>query len=172
MYWRIGQRVHVEILGGERAAYGQQIVASLGERLAAEFGRGFEAKNLRRMVQFAESFPDFEIAATLSRQLTWSMFVEVIPLKDPTAREFYAACCWRRLSRRMGRNFPGRKNETRRAGASVLRRRHERLGRCEYLDPNGFCPGGAGCAVGWRVIAAFITNVVPTTSNSHVREVP
>lgn len=90
LYWRIGQRVHVEILGGARAAYGQQIVASLGERLAAEFGRGFEAKNLRRMVQFAESFPDFEIVATLSRQLTWSVFVEVIPLKDHVAREFYA----------------------------------------------------------------------------------
>jgi len=58
--------------------------------LAQEFGRGFEAKNLRRMVQFAQVFAEPEIAATLSRQLSWSHFVTLLPLKTEQARQFYA----------------------------------------------------------------------------------
>jgi len=54
MYWRIGQRIHIELLGGERAAYGAQIVATLSRQLVQEYGRGFTEKNLRRMVQFGE----------------------------------------------------------------------------------------------------------------------
>nr|WP_233579059.1 DUF1016 N-terminal domain-containing protein [Tautonia sociabilis] len=43
--------------------------------------------------QFAERFPDSEIVATLSRQLSWSHFVEIIPLDDPMKRDFYAEMC-------------------------------------------------------------------------------
>jgi predicted nuclease of restriction endonuclease-like (RecB) superfamily len=59
--------------------------------LEQEFGRGFEAKNLRRMVQFAQAFPQIEIVATLSRQLSWSHFVNLLPLKTEQARQFYAS---------------------------------------------------------------------------------
>lgn len=34
LYWRIGQRIHAEILQGERAAYGEQIVATLSRHLS------------------------------------------------------------------------------------------------------------------------------------------
>jgi hypothetical protein len=61
--------------------------------LGAEFGRGFEEKNLRRMLQFAEAFPDEAIVATLWRQLSWSHFRELLPLKQPLQREFYAEMC-------------------------------------------------------------------------------
>ncbi len=93
LYWTVGQRLATEVLGGERARYGAQLMARLGERLAAEFGRGFEAKNLRRMVQFAQAFPDAEIVATLSRQLSWSHMVDLLPLKTEPARQFYALQC-------------------------------------------------------------------------------
>jgi hypothetical protein len=46
LYWRIGQRIHRDILGGKRADYGKQIVASVGRQLAAEYGAGFGEKNL------------------------------------------------------------------------------------------------------------------------------
>jgi predicted nuclease of restriction endonuclease-like (RecB) superfamily len=59
----------------------------------AEFGPGFNEKSLRRMVQFAEVFPEERIVATLSRQLGWSHFVEIIPFKDNLQREFYAEMC-------------------------------------------------------------------------------
>lgn len=90
LYWRIGQRLASEVLGGERAKYGTQLMDRLGERLAGEFGRGFEAKNLRRMVQFAQAFADGSIVATLSRQLSWSHVVALLPLKSAEARHHYA----------------------------------------------------------------------------------
>jgi hypothetical protein len=83
LYWRIGKRIQSEILGSERAAYGEQIVATLSRQLAAEFGRGYTEKNLRRMIQFGEAFPDEEIVATLWRQLSWSHFRELLPLSQP-----------------------------------------------------------------------------------------
>jgi hypothetical protein len=60
---------------------------------AVDYGRGFAEKNLRRMVQFAEAFSDSEIVATLSRQLSWSQFVLLLPVKGALAREFYAEMC-------------------------------------------------------------------------------
>ena len=67
LYWRVGKRIHLEVLGSERAAYGEQIVVTMSRQLVAEYGRGYSEKNLRRMVQFAESFPEEEIVAALSR---------------------------------------------------------------------------------------------------------
>lgn len=54
------------------------------------FGRNFEERNLRRMIQFSETFPDFEIVSTLSTQLSWSHFVTLIPLETSEKRYFYA----------------------------------------------------------------------------------
>jgi DUF1016 N-terminal domain len=42
LYWRIGNRILREVLGNERATYGEQIVATLSRQLVSEFGRGFE----------------------------------------------------------------------------------------------------------------------------------
>ena len=92
LYWSVGERLRTEVLGGaDRAKYGDQLINRVGEQLAQEFGRGFEAKNLRRMVQFAQTFPQTEIVATLSRQLSWSHFVNLLPLKTEQARQFYAS---------------------------------------------------------------------------------
>jgi len=93
MYWQIGERIRVDVLGGERAVYGKEILLRLSKALALEYGRGFEEKNLRRMVQFAEAFPDEKIVATLWRQLSWSHFRVLLPLKKPLQREFYAQMC-------------------------------------------------------------------------------
>jgi predicted nuclease of restriction endonuclease-like (RecB) superfamily len=91
LYWAVGERLRSEVLAGsERARYGEKLIDRLGERLAQEFGRGFEAKNLRRMLQFAQAFPQPEIVATLSRQLSWSHVVALLPLKADEARRFYA----------------------------------------------------------------------------------
>lgn len=89
LYWAVGERLRREVLGGERAAYGSKLIDQLGTRLASEFGRGFEAKNLRRMIKFAEVFPQSEIVASLMRQLSWTHFLQLLPIKDPQARMFY-----------------------------------------------------------------------------------
>ena len=93
LHWRVGDRIHREILGSQRASYREEVVATLGLQLSAEYGRGFSAKSLRHMIRFAEVFPDPEIVSTLSRQLAWSHFLELIYLKDPLAREFYTQMC-------------------------------------------------------------------------------
>ena len=54
----IGKRINLEVLGSERAAYGEQIVATLSRQLVAEYGRGYTEKNLRRMIQFVAAFPE------------------------------------------------------------------------------------------------------------------
>jgi ATP-dependent exoDNAse (exonuclease V) beta subunit len=51
-----------------------------GDQLAQEFGRGFEAKNLRRMLQFAVAFPDTEKVASLMRHLSWTHFLQLLPV--------------------------------------------------------------------------------------------
>jgi predicted nuclease of restriction endonuclease-like (RecB) superfamily len=93
LYWHIGRRVHQDILKEQRAEYGAEIVATLSRQLEAEFGRGFAEKNLRRMVQFAEAFPDERIVATLRRQLGWSHFKEIVPQQEELKRDFYAEMC-------------------------------------------------------------------------------
>jgi len=90
LYWKIGQRIRQDILKEKRAEYGQEIFSTLSGKLAAEFGRGFSQQNLFRMADFAESFPDEKIVATLSQQLGWSHFVELLPLKKHLQRDFYA----------------------------------------------------------------------------------
>jgi len=93
LYWQIGTRIRQDILKNKRAEYGAEIVATLGRQLETEFGRGFGEKNLRRMVQFAETFPDAEIVAALRRQLGWAHFKALIPMKDSLRRDFYAEMC-------------------------------------------------------------------------------
>jgi len=93
LYWRIGQRIRTEVLQNQRAEYGKEIVSTLSRQLVEEFGPGFSAKNLRHMVKFSESFSEPEIVSTLSRQLGWSHFKEIIYQKDPLQREFYAEMC-------------------------------------------------------------------------------
>lgn len=93
LYWNIGRRIRQDVLKEERASYGEQIVSTLGRQLSHEYGEGFSEKGLRHMIRFAEAFPDGRIVSTLSRQLGWSHFKEIIYLQQPLQREFYAEMC-------------------------------------------------------------------------------
>jgi predicted nuclease of restriction endonuclease-like (RecB) superfamily len=93
LYWRVGKRIRQDVLEEKRAGYGERIVYAVSTQLVKEFGTGFSEKNLRRMVQFAETFPNEQIVVTLSRQLGWSHFIAIIPLDDDLKRDFYAEMC-------------------------------------------------------------------------------
>lgn len=93
LYWSVGRRLSIEVLAGERAEYGTQLMRRLGTRLEREFGRGFETQNLRRMVQFVQTFSNPEIVASLMRQLSWTHFLQLIPIKLEAARLYYAQQC-------------------------------------------------------------------------------
>ncbi len=93
LHWQIGQRIRRDILQEKRAEYGAEILPTLSAKLEPEFGHGFSARNLARMISFAEAFPDQQIVATLSKELGWSHFVELLPLKKHLQRDFYAEMC-------------------------------------------------------------------------------
>ena len=89
-YWLIGERiVRQEQNGNDRAEYGRQLIDNLSKELAAEFGNGFSAANLRNMRQFYRSFPDFEICYTLCSELSWSHNRLIMRVDDSKARMFY-----------------------------------------------------------------------------------
>lgn len=91
--WKIGYRIRSEILKNKRAEYGKEIVATVSNELSQEYGVGFSEKNIRRMIQFAEVFPDEQIVVSLIRQLSWTHFIALIPIKDSLKRDFYAEMC-------------------------------------------------------------------------------
>jgi len=93
LYWNIGKKINDEILKELRAEYGKQIVATLSHQLILEYGGSFSEKNLRRMMQFANVFPEKEIVVSLIRQLSWTHLLAVIPMEDPLKRMFYIEIC-------------------------------------------------------------------------------
>lgn len=108
LYWHIGQRINQYILNGERAAHGQQIIANLAKKLTAEFGKGWSKRNLGYMMQFANTFADYEILQSLIAKLSWTHFTKLIAIDEPIKREFYTTMAaqerWstRTLEKRIG----------------------------------------------------------------------
>jgi predicted nuclease of restriction endonuclease-like (RecB) superfamily len=90
MYWEVGQFINSIVLDGGRAEYGKRIVSKLSTQLVERYGKVFVVRNLRRMAQFANEFHDAEIVSKLSTQLSWSHFVELLPVKTNEAQLYYA----------------------------------------------------------------------------------
>ncbi|MEI6335393.1 MAG: PDDEXK nuclease domain-containing protein [Methylococcaceae bacterium] len=91
LYWQVGKRIADEVLDGERAEYGKQVIAGLAEQLTLDYGKGWSKRNLAQMVRFSEVFPDLQIVQTLSAQLSWSHFTCLVTIADPLKQEFYLA---------------------------------------------------------------------------------
>ena len=64
-YWHIGKRIKSDVLENQWADYSKQIVVAMSRHLTSQYGRSFEEKSLRRMMQFAQIFKDEQIVATL-----------------------------------------------------------------------------------------------------------
>ena len=90
LFWQIGKKINDEILHKKRAEYGAQIVQNLAEKLAIKYGRSFESRNIRRMMQFANDFSDKKIVSALTTQLSWTHIVELLPLQTVDSKLFYA----------------------------------------------------------------------------------
>jgi predicted nuclease of restriction endonuclease-like (RecB) superfamily len=93
VYWNIGKLVQTELLNHKRSEYGEQVVLKLGQTLQSEYGTGFGLRVLRRAIQFYQNYTDFEIVSTLSTQLSWSHFVELLSIQNQQKRDFYAEMC-------------------------------------------------------------------------------
>lgn len=86
-YWHIGQHiVEFEQGGAQRAAYGRGLLVQLGQALSTEFGRGFDASNLRYMRLFYQAFP---IRDALRHELSWTHYRLLLRVDSPEARQWY-----------------------------------------------------------------------------------
>jgi len=92
-YWRIGKMIKEKVILEQRAEYGEATMKKLAERLVLDYGNGFSQRNLFRMAKFYQQFPELQILTTLSAQLSWSHFVELIKIDDTLKREFYISMC-------------------------------------------------------------------------------
>ena len=90
LYWNIGKAIMDIQQGDERANYGDYVLEKLSEKLTAEFGKGFSKRNLERMRKFYIYFP---IATTLSSQLSWSHYLELLKIEEEPKRNFYMHEC-------------------------------------------------------------------------------
>jgi predicted nuclease of restriction endonuclease-like (RecB) superfamily len=113
-YWLVGRHiVEHEQHGGERAGYGDALVAQLATDLTEQFGRGFSPRNLAQMRAFYRGWPilqtlsaksqeragsgsEGQILQTLSAQLQtpslplpWSHYVRLLAVSNTDARTFY-----------------------------------------------------------------------------------
>ncbi len=93
MYWQIGNLIRHHILQSKRAEYGEQIIEILSIQLTALYGKGWSKSQLWNCLYTVETFRDKRILSTLSGELSWSHFKEIIYLKDKLQRDFYIALC-------------------------------------------------------------------------------
>ena len=92
-YWRVGRRLREETIGEDRATYGGEVVKTVAGSLTADYGRGYNKRNLYYMMRFADVFPDAEIVHALRARLTWTHLRELISIEDPLKRQFYTELC-------------------------------------------------------------------------------
>ena len=85
--WQIGRHiVEFEQSGAGRAAYGARLLPKLAERLTADFGRGFDERNLRYMRLFFISFPNWNALRT---ELSWTHYRTLLRVESEPARLWY-----------------------------------------------------------------------------------
>jgi predicted nuclease of restriction endonuclease-like (RecB) superfamily len=105
-YWQIGRLiVEDEQQGNRRAEYGKAVLQALSKQLSAEYGKGFDDRNLRNMRKFYQSFPNWNAVRT---ELSWTHYRALIRIGNEQARTWYMqeaqqqAWSARALERQMG----------------------------------------------------------------------
>ncbi|WP_322981683.1 PDDEXK nuclease domain-containing protein [Pseudomonas sp. C11] len=85
--WEVGRHiVEFEQAGQARATYGKKLLANLANGLTAEFGKGFDERNLRHMRAFYQAFP---IWNALRSELSWTHYRTLLKVESDSARQWY-----------------------------------------------------------------------------------
>ena len=89
-YYEIGKLI-IEAQGGEqRAKYGDNLIKEYSIKLTKELNKKYEVTALKRMRQF---YLIVQKGATVSHQLTWSHYVELLSLNDNNVIDYYIKIC-------------------------------------------------------------------------------
>lgn len=84
--WQIGRHIVEFEQGGQaRAAYGKRLLPQLGQALMREFGKGFDASNLRYMRLFYQAFPKCD---ALRHELSWTHYRVLTRVEGDEARQW------------------------------------------------------------------------------------
>ncbi len=89
LYWQVGHRIQTDVLQGQRAEYGKQVLKGLSVQLSQAYGKGWSEQQLRHCLRAAETFPDEAMFSALRRELTWTHIKTLMYVDDPLKREFY-----------------------------------------------------------------------------------
>ncbi len=94
LYWKVGKRIRQGYPERKEGQYGEANFPDSVDKIGQKnLEMDFPHPIYPAWFDFVEVFPDLQIVSTLSKQLSWSHFVEIIPLKDDLQREFYAEMC-------------------------------------------------------------------------------
>lgn len=84
-YYNVGKLL-VEAQGGEaRAKYGDGLIKEYANKLTRELGKGYSTRSLKLMRKFYL----FQKGQTVSAQLTWSHYTELLNIKDLNKINYY-----------------------------------------------------------------------------------
>lgn len=86
VYWYVGKITYELSENTTKATYGKKIIEALSSKLTNEFGSGFSPVSIRRMRRFYEMYP---IWSTVSTELSWAHFQELIRIDRKEERDFY-----------------------------------------------------------------------------------
>ena len=86
VYWYVGKITYELSENSTKASYGKKIIDVLSSKLTKEFGSGFSSVSIRRMRRFYEMYP---IWSTVSTELSWAHFQELIKIDRKEERDFY-----------------------------------------------------------------------------------
>lgn len=89
VYWYVGNKINNYLIANNGVKYAEQTINKVASELKRQYGSSFGLRNVRRMIQFSSEFSDFSKVSQLASQLTWSHFIELLPLSND-ARNFYA----------------------------------------------------------------------------------
>lgn len=86
-YWQVGKMItEQEQKGRQHAQYGSYLIKELSSKLTAEFGKGFDERELRRMRQF---YQYFQIWGAVRPELTWTHYRYILRIEEVQIREYY-----------------------------------------------------------------------------------
>ena len=89
-YWEIGKSIVEKQGGAERSEYGKGLIKELSIQMTKDFGKGYGVSNLKNMRQF---YLKFQNRQTVSGQLSWSHYLQLIKIENEHARHFYLNEC-------------------------------------------------------------------------------
>ena len=85
-YYNVG-KILIEAQGGEdRAKYGDGLIKEYSKRLTKELGKGYSTRSLKNMRRF---YLLFEKGPTMSAQLSWSHYKELLIIKNNDEINYY-----------------------------------------------------------------------------------